>query len=142
MLMKSIIRFGRFSLFVIFFWFGILKVIGISPAEPLVNHLFDKILIDLMPFQVFNRLFGLAECAIGVIWLFPKFTKEALYVLLIHMVITFVPEVILPDDTWQMWFTPTLIGQYIIKNLALISLGLLIYKNQKDLDVPLVLESN
>ncbi len=31
-----------------------------------------------------------------------------------------------------MWLTPTLIGQYIIKNLALISLGLLIYKQTEE----------
>lgn len=132
--MKNILWFGRFSLFVIFFWFGILKVIGVSPAEPLVHRLFEQLLSGLMPFDLFNRLFGMFECAIGVSWLVPKYTRESLYVLLFHMAITFVPEIILPEDTWQMWFTPTLVGQYIIKNLALIALGLLIYKSRKNPD--------
>lgn len=129
--MKNILWFGRFSLFVIFFWFGILKVIGISPAEPLVHRLFEQLLSGLISFELFNRLFGLFECLIGLSWLAPKFTRESLYVLLFHMTITFVPEIILPEDTWQMWFAPTLVGQYIIKNLALISLGLLIYKSKE-----------
>jgi uncharacterized membrane protein YkgB len=129
--MKSILWFGRLSLFVIFFWFGILKVIGVSPAEPLVHRLFEQLLSGLISFELFNRVFGLFECLIGLSWLAPKFTRESLYVLLFHMAITFIPEIVLPEDTWQMWFTPTLIGQYIIKNLALISLGLLIYKSHE-----------
>ncbi|MDF2157172.1 hypothetical protein [Algoriphagus sp. CAU 1675] len=126
--MKKLVLLGRVSLFVIFFWFGILKVIGISPAEPLVHNLFDQLFPEIISFQIFNRLFGAFECFIGIIWLVPGLTRFSLYILLFHMVLTFLPELLLPEDTWQMWLTPTLIGQYIIKNLALISLGLLIYK--------------
>lgn len=126
--MNNLLRFGRISLFVIYFWFGILKVLGLSPAEPLVHNLFDQILGNWMNFETFNKAFGLAECLIGIIWLVPNWTKAALVVLLAHMVATFLPVFFLPNDTWQNWFTPTLVGQYIIKNLALISLGLLIFK--------------
>ncbi|NVJ85634.1 MAG: hypothetical protein HWE15_04970 [Algoriphagus sp.] len=119
---------GRVSLFLIYFWFGFLKVIGISPAEPLVHNLFDQLFAGWIPFELFNPPFGLFECLIGVIWLIPRFTKWALYLLLAHMVMTFLPVFYLPNDTWQTWFTPTLVGQYIIKNFALISLGLLIFK--------------
>jgi len=130
--MNHLLRLGRISLFIIFFWFGILKVLGISPAEPLVHNLFNQLLSGWMEFDTFNRLFGLLECVIGIIWLIPQVTKIALYVLLAHMVATFLPVFYLPNDTWQDWFTPTLVGQYIIKNLALISLGLLIFKLKTD----------
>ncbi|MCS5489282.1 hypothetical protein [Algoriphagus limi] len=126
--MNHLASFGRVSLFIIYFWFGLLKVIGISPAEPLVHNLFDQLLAGFIPFDLFNQLFGLAECLIGISWLVPRFTKWALYILLAHMVLTFLPVFFLPNDTWQTWFTPTLVGQYIIKNFALISLGLLIFK--------------
>ncbi|TDQ18844.1 hypothetical protein DFQ04_0654 [Algoriphagus boseongensis] len=126
--MNNLLLLGRISLFVIFFWFGLLKVLGISPAEPLVHNLFDQLLSGWIPFSTFNKLFGLAECGIGIIWLIPNLTKMATIILLVHMTATFLPVFFLPNDTWQDWFTPTLVGQYIIKNLALISLGLFILK--------------
>ncbi|WP_051287332.1 DUF417 family protein [Algoriphagus mannitolivorans] len=126
--MNNLLLFGRISLFVIYFWFGILKVLGLSPAEPLVHNLFDQILGTWMDFETFNRAFGVIECLIGIAWLIPQWTKIALAVLLAHMGATFLPVFFLPNDTWQNWFTPTLVGQYIIKNLALISLGLLIFQ--------------
>ena len=130
--MNKLIFFGRISLFVIYFWFGILKVLGISPAEPLVNNLFDQILSGLLPFDLFSRSFGLFECFIGVIWLFPSQIKFALYLLIFHMIATFLPILLLPNDTWHSWFTPTLVGQYIIKNFALIALSLIIYRFEEE----------
>lgn len=129
--MKSTIQFGRISLFIIYFWFGILKVIGISPAETLVQNLFSETFGSLIDYKIFCLGFGLFECFIGAIWLFPKLTKYAFYLLIFHMVTTFLPVLILPDATWQTWFTPTLVGQYIIKNFALISLGMFIWKEWK-----------
>lgn len=127
--MKSTTQFGRASLFIIYFWFGILKVIGISPAETLVQNLFLETFGGLIDFKIFCLGFGLFECAIGAIWIFPKLTKYAFYLLIFHMITTFLPVLILPDATWQTWFTPTLVGQYIIKNFALISLGMFIFKS-------------
>jgi uncharacterized membrane protein YkgB len=129
--MKNTTQFGRISLFIIYFWFGFLKVIGISPAETLVENLFTQTFGGLIDFKLFCIAFGLFECALGLIWLFPKLTKYAFYLLIFHMITTFLPVFILPDATWQTWFTPTLVGQYIIKNFALISLGMFIWKEWK-----------
>ncbi|MDX5477397.1 MAG: hypothetical protein LPJ98_02985 [Cyclobacteriaceae bacterium] len=128
--MNHLASLGRVSLFIIYFWFGILKVIGISPAEPLVENLFNQLFEEIIPFEIFNQAFGLGECLIGICWLFPKISKVALLVLLGHMISTFLPVIFLPNETWQTWFTPTLVGQYIIKNLALISLALMINQEQ------------
>lgn len=122
-----ILWFGRLSMFLIFFWFGALKVFGVSPAEELVMHLYDKTLIDLLATPHFSTFFGLFECAIGIVWLFPSATKVAFWVFLGHMITTFLPLVFLPEDAWSDLFCPTLIGQYIIKNLALIGLAWFVY---------------
>ncbi|MBY0328947.1 hypothetical protein K2Q02_02545, partial [Patescibacteria group bacterium] len=47
---KISVPFARFSLFVIFFWFGILKLLGFSPATELVHTLFNSTLAWLLPF--------------------------------------------------------------------------------------------
>jgi uncharacterized membrane protein YkgB len=127
--MKITTQLGRFSLFIIYFWFGVLKVFGISPAETLVQNLFNETLGTVINFNIFCLSFGLFECILGILWLFPKLTKSALYITLFHMFSTFLPVLVLTEEIWQTWFTPTLVGQYIIKNLALISLALFISKS-------------
>ena len=111
---------ARFGLFVVFFWFGFLKVIGLSPASGLVERLFQQT-IPWMSFGTFLILFGLFECLIGVLFLVRGAERIVIPLLFIHMITTFGPLVFLPQETWQQFLVPTLEGQYIIKNLVLIA---------------------
>ena len=119
---------ARLALFVIFFWFGFLKLVGVSPAESLVESLFNRT-ISFIPFNTFYVGFSLLECLIGVLFLFPKTTRLVIPLLVLHMVTTFLPLIFLPQITWQLPFVPTLEGQYIIKNLAIIALAIGIAAN-------------
>ena len=116
-----IIKINRFSLFVVFFWFGILKVLSISPAESLVTHLHQVTIAQFISKESFLMLLGILECTIGLLWLFPKWTRLAFILFTFQMFTTFLPMIFLPDDTWQNTFVLTLTGQYIIKNLVLIA---------------------
>ncbi len=111
---------ARIGLFVVFFWFGLLKVIGLSPAGELVRALYEQT-ISFMPFDVFYLCFALLECLIGVLFLIPGAERIVVPLLLLHMAATFLPLFMLPDVTWQSSFVPTLEGQYIIKNLVIIA---------------------
>lgn len=111
---------ARLGLFVVFFWFGILKVIGISPAGPLVHSLFDQT-INFMAFDTFYILFALFECLIGILFLIKGAERIVFPLLLLHMITTALPLIFLQDATWQRAFVPTLEGQYIIKNLVIIA---------------------
>jgi uncharacterized membrane protein YkgB len=115
--------FARIAFFIIFFWFGALKVVGLSPAHSLVQGLFEKT-ISFMNFGDFMVLFGLFECLIGILFLFPRLGRVVMPLLLIHMGMTFMPLILVPGMTWSSSFVPTLEGQYIIKNLALIGCAL------------------
>lgn len=128
--MNLAIQFSRISIFIIYFWFGLLKIMGLSPAEGLVNHLYDITLKSIIDFRLFFILFGIFECAIGVLWLIPKWTKISMYIICLHLVLTVIPVFVLPKDTWANILTPTLVGQYIIKNLVLLSSAFLIFKQQ------------
>ena len=114
-------NFSRIALFVIYFWFGALKVFGFSPANPLVAELLEKTL-PFISFGTFIVLLGLFEMFLGVIFLFPQWTKFAKILFVLHMITTFMPLLLLPTVTWTTYLVPTLEGQYIIKNLALIAL--------------------
>ncbi len=124
---EHIIWLNRFSLFIVFFWFGFLKLIGISPAESLVSHLHVATIANYISIDKFLYLLGFMECLIGLLWLMPKLTKLAFGVFLIQMSTTFLPLIYLPKDTWQNTLVLTLTGQYIIKNIVLIASAFSIY---------------
>lgn len=111
---------ARFGLFVIFFWFGLLKVIGLSPASGLVQRLFETT-IPWMPFATFLVIFGLFEMLIGLLFLIHGAERIVIPLLLIHMITTIMPLFLLTEETWSGFLVPTLEGQYIIKNIALVA---------------------
>ena len=116
---------ARVSLFVVFFWFGILKVIGLSPAGGVVQRLFEHT-IPFIPFSSFYLGFGLFECLIGILFIVKGAERIVIPLLFVHMFTTFGPLVMLPEETWQRFLVPTLEGQYIIKNLVIIATGIAI----------------
>ena len=111
---------ARIGLFVVFFWFGALKVFGASPATPLVQALFQHT-IPFMPFSAFIILFGLFEMLIGLLFLFKGCERVVIPLLFLHMITTFLPLFLIPQETWSGFLVPTLEGQYIIKNLVIIA---------------------
>lgn len=122
----------RFGLFVVFFWFGLLKVIGLSPASGLVQKLFEQT-IPFMDFGTFLVLFGIFECLIGILFLVRGAERVVIPLLFIHMITTFGPLVLLPQESWSGFMVPTLAGQYIIKNLVLIAAAIGIAANVRPL---------
>ena len=116
----------RLSLFIIFFWFGLLKPLGLSAAEQLV---LDTVYwMPIFSAHAWLSIIGWWEVVIGLCFLFEKTTKVALVLLLLQMTGTFMPLIILPDVTFQNsnFFTPTLEGQYILKNILIIAAALII----------------
>ena len=117
----------RGSLAVVFIWFGILKPLGISPAEPLV-----RLTVASMPIfstDVWVSVIGWWEVAIGIFFLFRSTTRVAIALLALQMVGTFLPLALLPEITFQEHGLPvalTMEGQYIVKNLLIISAALVI----------------
>jgi len=116
------LRFLRFSLAVIFIWFGILKPLGMSPAEHLVRNTvywFDP--------DIFVPILGMWEVAIGVGLLFRPLLRFAILLLFLQMPGTFLPLVLLPEVCFTRFPVGlTLEGQYIIKNLILIAAALVV----------------
>ncbi|MBI5126552.1 MAG: hypothetical protein HZA80_02215 [Candidatus Taylorbacteria bacterium] len=113
---------ARVALFIVFFWFGILKIIGTSPANPLVKDLMETTL-PFMTFEQFIIGFAIYEMIIGIAFVLPRCERLAIALLLPHMMMTFLPLIFLAPVTWQGFMTPTMEGQYIIKNLVIIALA-------------------
>lgn len=120
----------RIPLFIIFFWFGFLKIIDLSPAQQFVQDT-----VYWMPFLSaadWTVVIGIWEVFIALFFLFKRTTFIAMILLMIQMTGTFLPLVILPEVTFQNSnpLLPTLEGQYIIKNIIIITAALIIGRTQ------------
>jgi uncharacterized membrane protein YkgB len=112
----------RITLAIVYIWFGVLKVIGMSPAGELVEQTAYWFNPD-----IFVPFLGICEVIIGLGLLIKRFIPYTIILLLMHMSVTLFPIFILKTicfDTFP--YCPTLVGQYIIKNLVLISGALVI----------------
>ncbi len=116
---------ARFSIFVVYFWFGLLKFIGLSPAEPLVQDLFGKTL-GFLDFGIFFSFFAIFEMMIGVLFLVRGFERLAIFFIGFHILATILPLILLTEITWQTVLVPTLAGQYIIKNILIAALAVVV----------------
>lgn len=82
--------------------------------------------MPFMPFSSFIVLFGLFEMAIGILFIIPGLERKALVVFFAHMFTTILPIFVM-SEVWTSIMVPTLEGQYIIKNLALIACAVTIW---------------
>ncbi len=118
----------RISLGVIFFWFGVLKFFpGLSPAEDLATRTIGVLTLGLIAPQVALWILAIWECLIGLGLLFGVFLRATLLLLWLQMLGTITPIFFFPEEVFlRLPYAPTLEGQYIIKNLVLISAGIVI----------------
>ena len=114
---------ARISLFVIFFYFGFLKLVGLSPASDLALGFAAKMGMGSLAMELFYTL-AVVECLIGILILVPAFTRVAIFAMALHMLLVSAPLILFPEATWVRPLVPNLEGQYIIKNAALVALAL------------------
>ena len=131
-IVRMMARFGipllRISLGLNFFWFGILKFFpGLSPAESLATKTIERLTFGLLQPSTSIYILATWETLIGLGLIFGLFLRVTLFLLFTQMLGTMTPLVLFPAETFlRIPYAPTLEGQYIIKNLVLISAGLVV----------------
>ncbi len=118
----------RISLGLIFFWFGILKFFpGLSSAESIAARTITILTFSIIPGRLAVLLLAIWECVIGIGLLIGRGMRLTLLLLFVQMLGTITPLFIFPGETFVIapW-VPTLEGQYIIKNIVLISAGIVL----------------
>ncbi len=112
----------RLMLAIVYIWFGFLKTCGMSPAQELV----EQTVYWYKP-EVFIPILGICEVIIGLGLCIKKFIPYTIVLLLLHMVATVLPIFTLKNICFDIYpYCPTLVGQYIIKNLILFSGALVV----------------
>ena len=118
----------RVSLGIVFFWFGVLKFFpGLSPAEDLAARTIGTLTFGLVGPGVALPVLAAWECAIGLGLILGRFMRLILALLFLQMSGTVLPLFFFPHETFaHLPYAATLEGQYIIKNLVLVSAGLVL----------------
>ena len=127
------VRAMRWALAFIFILFGILKPLGVSPAEQLVLNTVEW--VPLVGARTMLNLIGWWEVAIGLCLAIRPLVRLGILLMALQMVGTFMPLVMLPSacyvrkpalgGAFEMW-TLTTEAQYILKNLLIIAGALII----------------
>ena len=118
----------RVSLGVIFLWFGFLKFFpGSSPAEQLATNTISILTFGIIKPAVSIYMLATMETLIGLGLIFRIFLRTTLLILFFQMLGTVTPLFLFPAETFTLVpISPTLEGQYIIKNIVLVSAGIVI----------------
>ncbi len=114
---------ARISIGIVFIWFGLLKVLGTSPVAVIVEQLFPWI-----PASISLPAIGIFEVVLGVAFMTGFALRITLALFWLHMAGTFLVPVLQPGLAFQggnpLYLTAT--GEFVVKNLILISAGLVV----------------
>lgn len=118
----------RIGLGVVFLWFGTLKFFpGLSPAEDLATRTIQELSRGFIAPAVSLPVLAAWESLIGLGLLTGRFLRATLLLLAIQMIGTLTPLILFPAETFTLFpISPTLEGQYIIKNVVLIGAAMVV----------------
>lgn len=118
----------RISVGIVFLWFGALKFFpSINQADEIAARTITALTGGLLKPNISVPLLTIWECLIGLGLLSGLFLRATIFLLFLQMAGTFMPLFLFPGETWIIFpIAPTLEGQYIIKNVVLISAAMVI----------------
>ncbi len=118
----------RLALGIVFFWFGVLKFFpNLSPAETLAGRTIETLTFGVIPQGTAIFILAIWEVAIGIGLIAGRWMRAVLALLFVQMLGTITPLFLFPSETFTIFpIAPTLEGQYIIKNIVLVSAAIVL----------------
>lgn len=125
------------SIGLVYLWFGALKFFpNLSPADSLAKDTIHFLTFGLIPDGVSIILLAIWEVGVGILLILNKQLRITILMALVHMAFTFAPLLFFPELSFQEApFTLTLVGQYIVKNIIIISALLMVYPTSTTLEI-------
>ncbi|WP_260218739.1 DoxX family membrane protein [Streptomyces gossypii] len=116
-----------------FIWFGAMKFFPqASPAEHVAIGTMDALTFGLVPADASRPLLALFETVIGLGLVTGVLLRVALAAFFVHMAGVCCALFLLPEEMWNgALVTPTLEGQYVIKNVVLIAACLAVAADER-----------
>jgi len=121
------------SIGLIYLVFGFLKFFpGASPAEELAVKTINEFTFNYVPSAISIKILAVFEVSVGLLLISNYFKRITISVALLHMTLTFTPLIFFPELSFkEEFYLPTLHGQYIFKNVIIISALISIYPFKK-----------
>ncbi|WP_336345493.1 DoxX-like family protein [Halalkalicoccus ordinarius] len=116
------LAFLRYSMVIVFVWFGLLTAAGVSETAGLVATAFGSVPSDLF-------LIGLGgwEVAIGLALLWRRTVRLAVALLMIHASVMMLPLALFPHETFTHFpYAPSFEGVYIIKDWVVLGSAMVV----------------
>lgn len=119
---------ARLALGVVFLWFGVIKFVPEwSPAADLASRTISVLSLGTIGPRISLPLLAAWESLIGLGLLSGRFLRLTLLLLFLQMPGTMLPLILFPSEMFTAFpNAPTLEGQYVIKNLVLVSAAIVI----------------
>lgn len=112
----------RIALGIVFFWFGALKVLNVSPVLDLVRATYP-----FMPYPEFFIFLGFWEVIIGLGLIFKFWLRATLALLWLQMFGTVLAPIFRPEIFFDgNIFLLSILGEFVVKNFVLIAASLVI----------------
>lgn len=114
-------RLERRAIGALFAWFGLNKLLGFTSATSIIAET-----VYLGTPETTARMLGLWELAIGLCLVVQPLARVGLGLLAIRLPGTLLALVLKADTCWDEPFVPTIQGQYLIKDVVLITAAMVI----------------
>jgi uncharacterized membrane protein YkgB len=122
------VRVTRIALGMVFLWFGAIKFVpGWSPAADLATRTIERLTFGAVGPALGLPVLAAWESLIGLGLLSGRFLRATLLLLFVQMPGTMLPLALFPAETFSAFpHSPTLEGQYIIKNVVLVGAAIVV----------------
>jgi uncharacterized membrane protein YkgB len=127
-LTRNSVSLVRMSLGFVFLAFGLLKFFpDVSPAEAIAIRTTDALTLGIVEGDLARLFVAAMETAIGLSLLTGRYLRAGIALLGIAMVGVLSPLVLFPGDLFSREYNaPTLEGQYVVKDIVLLTSGLIV----------------
>ena len=120
---------SRVTLGLIFAWFGLLKLFGVSPVVAVIEQVYPWIIHT----PGLYTLLGIFELGLGVGILIPKVTALVGWVMIAHLSFATGGVLISPQSFSNGFPFLSVIGEFVVKNFALMALTFFLICHRRNL---------
>jgi len=133
-IVKLRLRLLSASIGIVYIMFGALKFFpALSPAEHIGIDTVQILTFNLLSTELSIILLAVFEIGIGFLFLCYKCRKIAVTITACHLILTFSPILFFPEQIFDSnTLGPSLLGQYIFKNIVLLSAVALLFPAKEE----------
>lgn len=122
----------RVSLALVFVWFGVLKIAGVSPVVGIIAKSYPFI----AEIPTFYFLLALLEIVLGIGILIPRLVSLSAWIMVGHLLVATLGVLLSPQAFAGGFPLLSVVGEFVVKNFVLIAGALVVISENEKQPVP------